>query len=198
MDYTSFLSTNTFTYMVLPLLIFLARICDVTLDTVRVIYLNRGMKHIVPILGFFEVLIWLLAIGQIMKNLTSPIHYIAYASGFAAGNWVGIMVEEKLSVGTVLVRVITKRDPAPLIEHLRKEGHTTTVHEAYGETGPSKILFTVAKRKEIKNIIPIIKEHNPNAFYTIEDMRYVSETQTPKTSRRIGLSGLMGRFRKTK
>jgi len=166
--------TTAFNLVILPILIFLARICDVTLDTVRVIYLNRGMKYVAPVLGFFEILIWLLAIGQIMMNLTSPIHYIAYAAGFAVGNFVGIMVEEMLSVGTVLVRVITKREPAALMEHLRRNGHTTTSQEAFGESGPSKIVFTVAKRKEVKNIVAIIKEHNPNAFYTVEDVKYAS------------------------
>ncbi len=163
-----------FNLVVLPVLIFLARICDVTIDTIRVIYLNRGMKYVAPVLGFFEIIIWLLAIGQIMMNLTSPIHYIAYAAGFAVGNFVGIIVEEMLSVGTVLVRVITKRDPQALIEHLRMSGHTTTSHEACGESGPSRIVFTVAKRKEVGSIVAIIKEHNPNAFYTVEDVKYAS------------------------
>ena len=189
MDLPTFLASPQFNLIVLPLLIFLARICDVTLDTVRIIYIQRGMRRIAPVLGFFEVLIWLMAITQIMKNLTSPIHYVAYAGGFAAGNYVGILVEEKLSIGTVLVRVITRKDATQLIEKLRDAGHRVTIHEASGSTGPSNIIFTIAKRKEVKNILKIIRQNNPTSLYTIEDLRYAHETPTTLIERQTTPTG---------
>ena len=107
-------------YGLLPLLIVVARIIDVTLGTMRVIFITRGYKLLASLVGFFEVLIWLIAIGQIMKNLTNPVCYLAYAGGFAAGNYIGIYVSEKLSLGTVAVRLLTSKDAQPLIESLKK------------------------------------------------------------------------------
>jgi uncharacterized protein YebE (UPF0316 family) len=174
MDITAFMDTASFTLVVLPVLIFCARICDVTIGTIRIIYVSRGMKVIAPILGFFEVLIWLLAITQIMQHLTSWVHYIAYACGFATGNFVGIILEEKLSVGTILVRIITRKDTKQLIDCLTSAGYRTTREEAIGEHGPVNIVFSIVKRKELKNVLNIIKTCNPTAFYTIEDVKYAS------------------------
>jgi uncharacterized protein YebE (UPF0316 family) len=198
MDIAAFIHTDTFTFLVLPLLIFLARICDVTLDTVRIIYVQRGMKYIAPILGFFEVLIWLLAITQIMQHLTSAIHYIAYAAGFGAGNFVGIIVEEKLSVGTVLVRLITRKDTSQLVECLRKKGYRNTKHEASGEQGAVNIIFTIVKRKELATVLEIIKTCNPTAFYTVEDIRHASEDNGIATPPKKTTLARINWFRKTK
>jgi uncharacterized protein YebE (UPF0316 family) len=197
MDYNAFLASGTFTYAVLPFLIFLSRICDVTLDTLRIIYVSRGMRYAAPLLGFFEVLIWLIAITQIMKNLASPIHYIAYAGGFGFGNFVGIKLEEKLSVGTVMVRIITRKDPAQMITHLRAQGYGVTSHEACGETSQVNIVFTVVKRSEIAKVVSGIKSYHPNAFYTIEDVRYVSEA-APQKSIQKDLLGPLSRLRKSR
>src|SRR3989338_8300095 len=93
------LDSPVFQYVVIPLLIFLARVCDVSVGTVRLILLYRGRRVLAPLLGFFEVLIWLLAVRQIMFNLTNPVVFISFAAGFAAGNYVGIILEEKLAVG---------------------------------------------------------------------------------------------------
>jgi uncharacterized protein YebE (UPF0316 family) len=176
MDLAALMSSDTFTFVILPALIFCSRICDVTLDTIRIIYVSRGMKFVAPILGFFEVLIWLLAITQIMQHLTSPIHYIAYAAGFGVGNFVGIIFEEKLSVGTVLVRVITRKDTTDLRSRLTKAGYRTTWHEATGHSGPVNINFTIVARKELRTVIKLIRECDPTAFYTIEDIKYAAES----------------------
>jgi uncharacterized protein YebE (UPF0316 family) len=85
----TFFNAGVFKFVILPLLIFSTRICDVTLDTLRIIYVSRGLKLLAASIGFIEVLIWLFAITQIFKNLTNPIYYVAYAGGFAMGNYVG-------------------------------------------------------------------------------------------------------------
>jgi uncharacterized protein YebE (UPF0316 family) len=198
MDITAFMHTETFTLLFLPVLIFFARICDVTLDTVRIIYVQRGMKYVAPILGFFEVLIWLMAITQIMQHLTSPIHYIAYAAGFGTGNFVGIIVEEMLSVGTVLVRLITRKDTSQLVECLRKKGYRNTKHEASGEQGTVNIIFTIVKRKELQTVLEIIKTCNPTAFYTVEDIRHASEDKGLVTPPKKTTLERLNWFRKTK
>ena len=96
MDTTAFFNTTFYTWVLLPFLIFLARIFDVTLGTLRVIFITRGMKYFSALVGFIEILIWLLAIGQIFKNLNNIACYVAYAGGFATGSFLGIYFAEKL------------------------------------------------------------------------------------------------------
>src|SRR5207237_9508671 len=99
----------------LPLLVFVAELCVVTLSTIRITFIARGMKVLAPLLGFFEVSIWLFAIGQIMQNLTDLGCYLAFASGFTAGNFLGVLIEKKLAIGSVVVRVVTPRDVGQLL-----------------------------------------------------------------------------------
>jgi len=122
----------------------------VTLDTLRIIYVSRGLKVLAASIGFIEVLIWLFAITQIFKNLTNPIYYVAYAGGFAMGNYVGIFIEEKMAVGTVVIRTITQKDASVLIKWLKTEGYGVTHIDAQGALGPVK-LFIRSSKEEIFN-----------------------------------------------
>ncbi len=175
MDLSVFYHSEIFKLIVIPLLIFLARICDVTLDTARIIYVSRGMKFLAPIIGFFEVLIWLLSITQIMNNLTNVVYYIAYAGGFAMGNFIGIYIEEKMAIGTVIIRIITQKAAADLVEYLKCDGYGVTYIDAYGTLGPVKVVYTIIKRRDVSRVIDIIRKFNPAAFFTIEDIRSVRE-----------------------
>ena len=172
-------SPEIFAYIVLPILIFLARICDVTLGTIRVIFISKGIKYLAPAIGFFEVIIWLLAIGQVMNNLTNVVSYIAYGAGFAAGTYVGMFIEEKISIGLVIVRVITRHDATPLIECLRQKNYGVTAIDGEGATGPVKLIFTVVQRQDLSRVIAIIKKFNPKAFYSVEEVRSVAEGVIP-------------------
>jgi len=163
------LAAGSFT--LLPLIIFSTRICDVTLDTLRIIYVSRGLKILAAAIGFFEVLIWLFAITQIFKNLTNPIYYVAYAGGFAMGNFIGILIEERMAIGTVFIRIITHQDTAELIELLKRDSYGVTQVDAHGAQGPVKIIFTIVKRKDIEHVLEIVRSCNPQAFYAIEDVR---------------------------
>lgn len=165
----------TFTWIILPLLIFCARICDVSIGTVRIIFISRGQKIIAPLLGFFEILIWLVAIGKIMQNLTNVIAYVAYAGGFAMGNFIGILIEEKLAVGMVIIRIITRKDASALIETLKSMGFGVTSIDAEGNEGPVNIVYSVLKRSDLESVIVIVEKYNPKAFYSIEDVRAVRE-----------------------
>ncbi len=179
-----FFSTWYFSYLVVPVLIIFAKIIDVSLGTIRIILVSKGSKSLAPILGFFEVLVWIVAIGQVMQNLTNPINYIAYALGFAIGNYVGIIIEGKLALGQVIVRVITKKDASDLITVLIEEKFGVTIVDATGATGPVHMIFTVIKRSQINCVVQIIKKHNPHAFYSIEDIRFVSEIYHAQPSRK--------------
>lgn len=166
----------TFMYIILPILVFLARILDVTIGTLRIIFVSKGLKYFAALLGFFESLIWLVAVAQVMQNLNTWQTYIAFAFGFAAGNYVGVVLEERIALGNLLIRIITQKEANELVSFLRKAGYGVTSVDASGEFGPVKLIFTITKRKNLAKIISIIKQYNPNAFYTIEDMRYVNQT----------------------
>ncbi len=161
--------------LLIPLLIFLSRVVDVSVGTLRIIFVSRGIRLLSAVLGFFEVLVWLLAITQIMKNLSSPWHYLAYASGFAMGNFVGITVEQKLRMGMLMLRVVTRSDSSALIAALIAEGRGVTTVDAQGATGPVKIIFMVLRRKDMDAVLATIDRFNSNAFYTVEDVKEVSE-----------------------
>jgi len=164
-----------YVWFVLPLLIFIARVVDVSMGTIRVIFISRGMKYIAPIVGFFEILIWLLAIGQIMQNLSNPACYIAYAGGFAMGNFVGIHIVEKLSLGLVLVRVVTKLDATPLVECLKSADYGVTSVLGHGSSGQVRVVFTIVPRREVQKVVELVNKFNPNAFYSVEEVGLVEK-----------------------
>jgi uncharacterized protein YebE (UPF0316 family) len=173
-------SPGFFAYVILPALIFLARVCDMSLDTVRVIFMSKGIKYLPAIIGFFEVIIWLLAIGQVMDNLTNVVCYIAYGAGFAAGTIVGMAIEEKLSLGLTSVRIITKDDPTELMQYLRTHNYGVTSIDGEGGTGKVKMVFTIIKRQDLSHVVGIIKQFHPNAFYSIEEVKSVVEGVFPE------------------
>lgn len=179
-----FINSTGFSWFVIPLLICLARIFDVSLGTLRIILVSRGMKAVAPILGFFEILIWLLAIGQVMQNLTNIVNYFAYALGFAIGNFIGIIIEEKLAIGKIVVQVVTRRDASELVAFLRNKGFSVTVVDAEGSSGLVHLLFTVISRSQLPFMALHIKHFNPNAFYTVEDVRFVAGGVFPVTQNR--------------
>jgi len=175
MENLSFFDSDIFAWVVLPLLIVIARICDVSIGTLRLIFVSKGFKKLAPILGFFEVIIWLVAVSQIMKHLDNIVCYIAYGGGFALGNYIGMYLEEKLSIGSVMIRVIPKFDTTELIKELKLQNFGLTVFDAEGALGKVKIIFSVIRRENIGNFISIINRYNPHAFYTIEDVKSVNE-----------------------
>lgn len=173
-----------FHWVLLPLLIFCSRILDVTLGTLRIILLSKGNRLYAPLLGFFEVLLWLIVMVNVVKTLDHPIYYVAYAGGFAMGNFVGMTIENKIAFGLSLLRIVTAREAEELIDHLRLSGYTITDIPAQGNRGLVRVLFTVVRRKEIQKLITIIRQYNPKAFYTIEDVNYVSTSYGLATSKR--------------
>lgn len=168
--------STAFVYIILPFLVFLARVIDVSIGTLRIIFVAKGLKYFAAMLGFFESLIWLIAVTQVMQNLNSWQTYVAFAGGFAAGNYVGVVLEERIALGNLLIRIITMREADELVNVLWKAGYGVTSVDAQGESGPVKLIFSITKRRNLGKIIDIIKKYNPNAFYTIEDMRYVNQT----------------------
>ena len=182
MEGISFLDSALFTWIVIPLFIFLARIIDVSLGTIRIIYISRGMKVLAPIFGFLEIMIWLVAIGLIMQNLTNVAYYLAYGLGFATGNFVGIMIEERLAMGRVVIRIITHIDASILLNNMRNAGYGATAVNAEGSMGPVKIIYTIVDRKEMERVLDLVQQFNPKAFFSVEDVRMVREGIFPPTA----------------
>ena len=172
---TSFLNSDLFSYGILPLLIFLARVCDVSLGTLRIIFVSKGKKNIAPFLGFFEVLIWITAVSRIMQNLDNYINYIAYAAGFATGNFVGMIIEERLAMGIQMIRVFTQERGRDLVQSLNSKGYGATFVEAHGAKEKVHLIYTIIQRNELENVLEVIDSFNPKAFYTIEDVKAVNE-----------------------
>ncbi len=179
--------STLFSLVLLPAAIFFARIMDVSIGTIRVIFVSRGMRAVAPILGFFEVLIWIVAVGQIMKNLNEWYYYVAYAGGFAAGTWVGIWIESKLAIGMVILRIITHTDATELANKLRELNYGLTSVDAEGARGPVKILFMLLQRHDLEGVVQLIHAYNPNAFYSAEDVRFVREGVFPPSVHRVAL-----------
>jgi uncharacterized protein YebE (UPF0316 family) len=179
---SEFITSDLFQWVILPFLIFIARMSDVCLATLRNIFLSKSIKYIVPFLGFIEALIWLLAISQIIRNLHNPVCFLAYATGYSMGIFVGIKIEERLALGLQVMRIITQRNADELIVALTENDFGITTMDATGSKGPVKVILTVVKRKDIMVIRKIIEQHNPNAFYSIEDIRTVSHGVFPRAS----------------
>jgi uncharacterized protein YebE (UPF0316 family) len=179
-----FLNTDSsfYIWVVIPGMLFVARILDVSIGTIRIILISKGYRALAPILGFVEAFVWVVAVSQVMANLNNFFYYIAYAGGFATGTYVGIWIEHKLSLGKVIVRVITNRDASELLHHLRNEEFAVTSVDAEGKYGAVKILFLICNRKSLSDVVDTIKEYNPKAFYTVEDLRLVSGGVMPTQS----------------
>ncbi len=160
-----------FAWVILPALIFVARVCDVTLGTLRIIFISRGRRKLAPLLGFFEVLIWIVVIGQLVQHLHSVTAYICYAGGFAAGNFVGMWLEERLALGTFVLRVIISDDGETLARKIHEAGFGATRIDGQGAAGPVKLIYTIVKRRHVNQVLAIIHATAPNAFVSIEEVR---------------------------
>jgi len=168
-----------YSWIFIPLMIFCARVMDVSIGTMRIVYIARGKRILAPVLGFFEVLIWLVAISQIFKHLDNIACYFAWAAGFASGNYVGMFIERKLALGVQVIRIITRTYADNLIEDLKKSGYGLTLIEGQGANGPVKIIFMLIKRRDLPKVRDIIHLNNPKAFYTVEDVQFASDPVYP-------------------
>lgn len=171
-------------WVILPILICSARILDQSIGTLRLIFLSKGMKRITPFLAFFESLIWLIAVSQILKHMDNFMTFIAYGLGFALGNYVGILLEEKISIGNAIVRIFPNTDSTLFIEYMKENNYGYTLMNAEGSKGPLKIIFSIVKRKHLTEFLNRTNEMLPNSFYTIEDVKSVKQGIFKPTDRK--------------
>ena len=171
-------SDAIFSFLILPLLIFFARICDVSINTVRIIYMLGGRRLTSTMLGFFEAFIWLMAIRQIFAHLDNWLCYIAYPAGFASGIFVGMIIEEKIAYGKVVVRIITRKDTSEFFDYLNTQKIRYTKLEAFGPDGEESVTFSVLDRERLDDLLLHLKKTLPTAFYTVEGVKAARESGT--------------------
>ncbi len=178
-----------------PLIIFASRATDVSLGTLRSVLANKGMKKMVPFIGFFEVLLWLFAISTVMKNLSNFMCYLGWAGGYATGIYIGLSIEERLAIGTQVIRVFTQEDITKLIESLVEKNYSYTILDGEGKKGAVKLIFIVVKRKNVKDVTEVIHRFSPNAFYSIEDIKrakgLANSVSTTSVSKQSFFKGLL-------
>lgn len=154
-------------------LIFALRVLDMTLDTLRVLVMMRGRKSVAWILGFFQALIFVLAISSVLKDLDNILNVLGYAAGFATGNVVGIFLEERLAIGHVHLSIVSPRWGAAIAEQLRTDGYAITEVPARGRDGTVTMLSCSVLRKNVEKVHKRIHEIDSDAFITAEDVRPV-------------------------
>lgn len=168
-----------YTWVLIPALIFIARVADVSIGTIRIVFVSKGLKLLAPLLGFFEIFIWLLAMTKVFENLDNWFYFIAYSAGFATGNYIGLLIEEKLALGYANLHIITQKSGTDLARKLSDEGFGVTWNDANGSRGEVTVIYCVIKRSNFKRVTDIIKKYNPRAFYTIEDIRFANQGVFP-------------------
>ncbi len=192
-------SPEIYSLVILPLLIFLARIGDVSLETIRVVYISRGIKYLAPIIAFFEIVIWLLAMEVVLSDLSNISNFFAYAFGFAAGPYIGLVIEEKLSIGMVILRIITTGESTEeIIAFLESENHGVTCLDGHGARGDVRMILSLVNRTEVPRITAHILETSPRAFFSIEDVRYANQGVFRPRRQNAVLGFFSGIFHRTK
>jgi uncharacterized protein YebE (UPF0316 family) len=167
----SFLAENP---ALLAIAIFLARILDVSLGTLRTIIVFRGYRLLAGAIGFVEVLIWVLAAGQVLRDLSAWYLVLAFAGGFATGNVVGMWIESKLAMGLELVRAISTDPEIRLASRLRDRGHGVLELNGHGDDGaPVEVLFVVERRRRVPGLVDFVRGTDPAAICTVSDVRQI-------------------------
>ena len=169
-----------FNTLVIGLLIFAARIAEVSIGTVRIIVTIQGKSAIAFFLAIFELLIWITVVSTVIHKINAqPMLALFYAFGYATGNVVGIRLERKLALGFIILRVITRTAGKSLADRIRAMGQPVTVFRGEGMRGPVDELYIACRRRELKRILDVVKEEDPDAFYLTEMAHDIKKTVRP-------------------
>ncbi len=156
-----------------PLVVYLLRVTDVSMATIRMLLIMRNRRLLAPLIGFFEILIWVTAIGIVVQHLQSPLHVIAYAGGFATGNFVGLLLEEKLALGLATIRTVVRSGGAELATELRDAGFGVTEMLGRGREGTVDVLYSVLPRRQVDHCLELIDHGAPDSFVVVDEPRRV-------------------------
>ena len=163
-------------WILLPGLILVARVGETCLKTVRQVYVAKGFKRLAAGIGTGEVAIWLLSTGLVITHFANILCIVAYIAGYALGTMLGIDLENYLKIGHVIVRIITKTSPEPMMMELREKGFGITRLDGTGSLGSAvSVLLVLVPRSELEQLVTILNKTYPDAIFTIEDIRTVKE-----------------------
>lgn len=154
-------------------LIFALRVLDMSLDTVRLLFVLRGRKAIVWVMGFLQALVFVVAIASVLSDLDNPLNILGYAAGFATGSVVGMWIEEKLAIGHIQMRIVSPRLGPAVAERLRSEGYAVTEIPARGKDGMVTVLSCSVLRRNVRRVRDLVSQVDPATFITAEDVRPV-------------------------
>jgi uncharacterized protein YebE (UPF0316 family) len=157
--------------VLLPPLIFVARICDVSLGTMRMLAVVRGQRLLAVLMGFFETVIWIFAVSSVFRHLDHLANIVAYAAGFAAGNAVGMWIEAKLALGTQVLSFVSRGAAHAVGECLRFADHSVTTLSGFGKDGPVSICHAILPRRMTKRTIELARQVDPDVVVTVEDVQ---------------------------
>jgi len=181
-----------------PVLIFLLRICDVSISTLRILLSLRGHRYLVPVLGFVEVTIWIFAVGNAVQHLDSPLHVLGYAGGFSMGTLVGLWLEEKLAIGMATVQIISAHGGVEMADALRERGFGVTEFAGQGREGTVEVVYTAVTRRQIRHVMAEVDRWDPDAFVTVEEPRelrrgWMFSTPRHRLGANLGIRGIKDR-----
>ncbi len=172
---TDLLTADGWPVLATALLIFTARVADVSLATMRIVFISRGVRRLAPLIGFVEILIWLVALSQVFQHLDRPLHYVAFAGGYAVGTWFGLYLDGKMALGVVAVQIISRRDAADLVAELGERQFGITTVAARGLRGRVRLLYSVIRRRDLARLLQTVRKREPEAFVSVSDVRMASE-----------------------
>lgn len=158
----------------LYIIIFFAKIIEVSISTIRLVFINKGERVKGAVLGFIEIIIWLVVVSSVLNNINEdPIKAFIYAAAFSLGNYLGVTIESKIAVGLASIQVVVNQKSGELLaDTLREQGYGVTIIEGKGKNESVKnLLFIQLKRKKIPEAVKLIKQHNPEAYITVNDIK---------------------------
>ena len=159
-------------------LIVLGRVMDVSLGTLRMLFIVQGRRLVAATLGFFEILIWVVVVSSVVTNLDRPMYFVAYAAGFSLGTWIGMSIEAHIASGRQVVRVFTQMG-AKTAEALRARGYVVTEFTGKGMSGHVDMLFLETSRRSVaREVIPLVRELDPEAYPIVDAVRAAPPSAT--------------------
>jgi uncharacterized protein YebE (UPF0316 family) len=155
----------------LPVVIFFIRVADMSLDTLRVLFVVRGRRPQAWVVGFVQSALWVIAVASVLSHLDNLLNVLAYAAGFATGNVVGMRIEERLAIGHSHLRVISRQRGEAVASAVRNAGYAVTELAGKGKDGAVAILTTSVRRRDIDPVRSEVLQADPDAFVTLSDVR---------------------------
>ena len=162
----------------LPLIIFIARVVETTMETLRLLYIGKGHRYLASGIGTVKIGIWVLATGLVLTNLENIPAILAYMAGYGIGTLLGMTVESWIGLGTAIVRIFSVRDPDPLVRHLGSMGYGTTRLNGSGRFVPAvAVLLCIVPRKELPRLLGTLRDDYPDVLFTTEEVSSMSERE---------------------